>query len=370
MANYYLVAPLTYTGPASAGFTYESTETVALGSLVEIPLGKRSSLGVVVGKVDTKPTFTTKPITRVLDIAPLPAHLLQLGAWMEDYYYSSAKAVWGTMLPAGLEKKRRIKVGAAAAAVQVEMEPALTKEQVAALKAIRESPLGILLQGVTSSGKTRVYLELASEVLAKGQDVIILVPEIALTPQTEARFRKRFGDDVIVTHSHQTEAERHLAWTAAHTATSPKVVLGPRSALFLPLKNPGLIVVDECHETSYKQEQNPRYQAVTVAGKLAQLAGAKLILGSATPGLWEVYLAEHGRLKLVKLTERANQIAPVTVNSCAKAQSSRRVCSSPWPPPWQLNVRVCSSSTVAVVPRAISVATAATYSSVHTANSP
>src|SRR5207245_394256 len=127
--------------------------------------------------------------------------------------------------------------------------------------------------------KTAVYIELAKRTVAVGKSVVVLVPEIALTPQVVDEFSSHF-DNVILTHSKQSEAERHLAWQGALTSEEPRVVIGPRSALFMPLKNIGLIVIDEAHEPSFKQEQSPRYSALRAASILANRHGAKLILGS------------------------------------------------------------------------------------------
>ena len=169
----------------------------------------------------------------------------------------------------------------------------------------------ILLQGVTGSGKTRIYLELAAEAVAAGKSVIILVPEITLTPQIVGQFETAFGGRVISTHSKLTEAERHRIWQQAAEASAagiPAIVVGPRSCLFLPLHDIGLIVVDEAHETSYKQEQHPRYNAVATAARLGQITGAKVILGSATPGLNELYLAEQQKIEHIIMNNRANDI--------------------------------------------------------------
>ncbi len=312
LRQYYLVAPLAYTGEAQS-FTYHyDAGELATGQIVSIPLGRRASQGVVMTSVGL-PEFKTRSITGPVDVAPLPPYLLELGTWMSAYYASSASSVWSTMLPTGITKKRRepratVKPKAGGLPGHV-----LTDEQVEALRVIRASSLSAhLLQGVTGSGKTRVYLELAAEALAAGHSVIVLVPEITLTPQVVAQFEAAFGEAVISTHSKLTEAQRHAIWTAASEATAasrPCIVVGPRSCLFLPLHSLGLIVIDEAHETSYKQEQHPRYNAIATAAKLAGLTGARLILGSATPGLSELYLAKAGRIGHILMGRRANDIA-------------------------------------------------------------
>ncbi len=151
----------------------------------------------------------------------------------------------------------------------------------------RKNAKPILLHGVTGSGKTEIYLQAIRETLKRNRTAIVLVPEISLTPQTVERFKSRFAesqDDVAVLHSHLSEGERHDEWHKVHSGRA-RIVIGARSAVFAPLKNLGLIVVDEEHETSYKQEEAPRYHARDVAVVRAKIEKAVVLLGSATPSL-------------------------------------------------------------------------------------
>lgn len=163
---------------------------------------------------------------------------------------------------------------------------ALTIDQKNALQAIRENKY-ILLHGITGSGKTEVYLNAAQEAITLNQQVIVLVPEISLTPQTIRRFTERFPRTIAI-HSHLTPKERREAW-AKITAGEVDLVIGARSAVFAPVKDLGLIIVDEEHDPSYKQDNNPRYHAVTMALKRTELTKAKVILGTATPALETYY---------------------------------------------------------------------------------
>jgi len=312
--HYYLVGTTKPSG--GNGLTYQHSDKLAIGQLVEISVRGRKQPGIILGETK-QPSFTTKPVDRVLDLPPLPGRLVELGQWITDYYVAEPSSVWQTLLPAGALKSRRTR-SAAAASKATQPAAKLSDDQVAAIKAIELSPLTtILLRGVTGSGKTEVYQELVRRQLAAGRSSIILVPEISLTPQTEARFRAQFGDQVIITHSRLTEAARWAIWQKALTNIEPLVAIGPRSALFMPLAKLGLIVVDESHETSYKQEQSPRFEATIVAAKLAHLSDSKLILGSATPGLREAYLAGRKVIEKVELKEQFNQIKaarPIIVN--------------------------------------------------------
>jgi primosomal protein N' (replication factor Y) len=197
-------------------------------------------------------------------------------------------------------------------AVERDAPPELHEAQKNALAAIVSAlrqedgvaPIGFLLHGVTGSGKTEVYLHAIAEAKARGRGALILVPEIALTPQLVARFRARFGDDIAVLHSGLSDREREDAWRALRAGVV-KLAIGARSALFAPVPNLGIIVVDEEHDSSFKQEDNFRYQARDMALLRAQRAGAVSVLGSATPSIETRYLAEEGRLGYLSLPERA-----------------------------------------------------------------
>ena len=190
----------------------------------------------------------------------------------------------------------------------------LNEEQVVALKQITEaldspgSARPILLHGVTGSGKTEIYLQAIHATLARGHSAIVLVPEISLTPQTVERFKGRFAaaqDAVAVLHSHLSEGERHDEWHKIHLGRA-RIVIGARSAVFAPLKNLGLIIVDEEHETTYKQEEAPRYQARDVAVVRAKIEKCVAVLGSATPSLESYYNATTGKYRLATLTQRVD----------------------------------------------------------------
>ncbi|SCZ76967.1 primosomal protein N' [Acidaminobacter hydrogenoformans] len=190
---------------------------------------------------------------------------------------------------------------------------AFSSEQKAAFDLISSSvinhePEAFLLHGVTGSGKTEVYMELADLAIAEGRQVIILVPEISLTPQLVDRFRRRFGDRIAILHSRMNATQRFDQWRAIGRGDYD-IVIGPRSALFAPCASVGLIVVDEAHDSSYKSDQVPKYHAVEVAGALCKLHNAPLILGSATPSLEQYHEARSGGLQLVEMHKRFSKVA-------------------------------------------------------------
>lgn len=185
-----------------------------------------------------------------------------------------------------------------------------TPEQAAALDLIKRSvdtvcPPVVLLNGVTGSGKTEVYLQAIAHALASGKGATVLVPEISLTPQTVERFRSRFGDDIAVLHSQLSDGERHDEWHRIREGKA-RIAIGARSAVFAPVKNLGLIVVDEEHDTSYKQDESPRYNARDVAVMRGRMEHCAVLLGSATPSFESFYNAQNGKYTMVMLTKRVD----------------------------------------------------------------
>ena len=190
----------------------------------------------------------------------------------------------------------------------------LNPEQAAALRAVEEALAApeqakpILLHGVTGSGKTEIYLQAIRSTLVRGKTAIVLVPEISLTPQTVERFKSRFAeaqDTVAVLHSHLSEGERHDEWHKVQSGRA-RIVVGARSAVFAPLENLGLIVVDEEHETSYKQEEAPRYHARDIAVVRAKMEQCVVLLGTATPSLESYHNAVQQKYRLLNLTARVD----------------------------------------------------------------
>jgi primosomal protein N' (replication factor Y) len=183
----------------------------------------------------------------------------------------------------------------------------LNREQAAAFEAVTTAGEGFcchLLEGVTGSGKTEVYLQLIADCIERGKQALVLIPEIGLTPQTLARFRARFDAEIAVLHSGLTDAQRYIAWESARSGRA-HIVIGTRSAVFTPLAAPGLVIIDEEHDSSYKQQDRFRYSARDVAVKRAQIHNCPILLGSATPSLESLQNAINGRYQHLQLTRRA-----------------------------------------------------------------
>ena len=268
-----------------------------------------------------EPSFTAKirPITEILDTVPVVSNeQLVLWQWMSNYYMCTLGEVMAAALPGGLDErlanppKRRLK-DIAPYVGPIEPIHALTQAQAKSVDEIegfwKAGKQITLLHGVTSSGKTDIYIHLIQAQLAAGKNVLYLVPEIALTTQLTSRLQRIFGDQLIVYHSRLTDAEREKRYKLLSTLNSQQsakyVVIGARSAIFLPIPDIGLVIVDEEHEPSYKQvEPAPRYHARASAIVLAQAHKAKVLLGTATPSLESYYLALKGVYGLVSLTKR------------------------------------------------------------------
>lgn len=299
MTYYVLVCPIGVVGGKNDLLTYSCSENLAIGQLVQIPYGKKMKNGVVWGFVE-KPTFKTKPIEEVLDEI-IPQYLITLARWIHTYYATRLPMVLQTILPSGAGRARKKEFDLETHVQRNTKVHALTTSQKKAVKSI-EGSAGTthLLHGVTGSGKTQVYLELAKKVVKRNKSVVVLVPEISLTSQLASDFATT-TKNLLVLHSQQTEAQRHSQWKLLQNSTKPWIIIGPRSSLFAPLKSIGLVIIDECHEPSYVQDSQPKYNALRVARKLADIHKAKLVLGSATPSIADYYLAKKTNTPIVEL---------------------------------------------------------------------
>lgn len=301
---YYEVAPNQIIRTDSAFFTYSYDIQLLTGQIVLIEVGKKQIIGVVL-RATQKPIYPTKPVISIIEKNPIPAQLVGLALWLSEYYMTPLATVLQTILPRGLQKSRRQKLQPIKINSRDRTNIVLNDEQSNTLEAINKYSTGtFLLHGITGSGKTEVYISITKKAIDDGKSAVILVPEIALTSQLVSEFSHHF-EDLLVTHSKMTESERHLVWAEALNSDKPRVVIGPRSALFTPLQNIGVIIVDEAHEPSYKQEQAPKYSALRAATILGRYHKAKVIFGSATPNITDRYLAEQSNKPILQLTKLA-----------------------------------------------------------------
>ncbi|OGV99188.1 MAG: primosomal protein N' [Nitrospinae bacterium RIFCSPLOWO2_02_39_17] len=310
------------------------------GVRVFAPFGRRNRIGYVVGFKD-RSEIETKELIEILDTEPVVTEeMLKFTKWVADYYFSSWGEVIESAMPPWVDVKivnkkeiRRVKersqkseaCGERSESIRSqklvvsEANPSEVKAFDLPLTAYQEDALNkikdriekgehhvFLLCGVTGSGKTEVYMRSAMEVLKKGKKVIVIVPEITLTIQISERFQKFFGNRIALLHSGLTARERYREWMKVRSG-EVDIVIGARSAVFAPLKDTGLIIVDEEHDSAYKQNENPRYNGRDIAIVRGKLCGAVAILGSATPSVESFYNCRIGKYEYVSLPERIDK---------------------------------------------------------------
>jgi primosomal protein N' (replication factor Y) len=343
-----------------ACLSYRSEQPLAPGTLLRVPLGRREVPGLVwdAERADAPALPEGSELREVADVfdalPPLPADWRALVNFAAAYYQRGVGELAMAVLPPELRKMdsaalaRRItrlkqrpapvadaQAGTAAGAVP----PVLAADQLAALEATAAGVASadsrpLLLHGVTGSGKTEVYLHAAADALARGQQALVLVPEINLTPQLEARFAARFPGRVLVSlHSGLTPAQRLRHWLLAHLGLAD-LVLGTRLAIFAPLPRLGLIVVDEEHDPSFKQQEGARYSARDLAVWRAHQRGVPVLLGSATPSLETWHRVQQGRYRRVPLAQRIGggampRVRLLDMGQLPKAPGGERVLAPP-----------------------------------------
>ncbi|HVK60884.1 MAG TPA: primosomal protein N' [Bdellovibrionales bacterium] len=332
--------------PLPSSLTYRVSDemraerTLERGLSVMVPLGKRRVAGVLLGPGTNEGTFKLKDIDSVVGDRPrLPESFMNWIEWLASYYIHPVGQVSEMAFPP-LEKtvkERKSKKAPVTPTLEASTPPQLTAEQATVISAIRSQPgfAAHLVHGVTGSGKTEIYMSLLEDVVARGQQGIVLVPEISLTPQLIERFVRRLGDAVAVIHSHLTPREKTNQWWAMLEGKK-KILIGARSALFCPLPNLGMIVVDEEHESSFKQDEKLKYHARDAAVMLAKFSNCPVILGSATPSLETWQNAQLGRYKLHQLKARvADRALPtIEVVDLRSERDDRRIAGNSDLPFW------------------------------------
>jgi len=305
-----LIADQIYHG--SEALTYSSELMLESGSLVKVPLRNRQVLGIVYSLVAEPKGKQIKPVSQLLDTPSLSPETLELMVWMQKFYSASIGVISKHFLPklllkSGVDIPTPPKTKPSLPSLK--KLPVLNNDQKQVIAAVKDQGTYIL-HGETGSGKTRIYIELAYKAFVDGKSSIILTPEIGLTKQLYLRFEEVFGNNVVVFHSHLSENERFKIWLRILKSQTPLIIIGPRSALFSPLRKIGLIVVDESHEDAYKQEQGPYYHTTRVATKMGQLYKATTILGSATTNIVDFYIATQKNIPILRLSELAAASGP------------------------------------------------------------
>jgi primosomal protein N' (replication factor Y) len=304
--------------PLRQCFTYKSKDIIKKGERVVVPFGNKSIIGIVVKKV-SKPK-SLKGLKEIIEITD--DHIVfdksefKTILWASDYYHHPIGEVFFSFLPTLLRKKNDKTVKATGEIAKYELNEKdknfkLTKEQSTNLNKLnkinRFDPS--LIYGVTGSGKTEIYLQLAEKLIQKNKSVLVLVPEINLIPQLEKRFKNRFSGDIGVYHSRQTSNQRLKVWLRSKFGEI-KIVIGTRSSVLIPLKDLGAIIVDEEHDQSYKQADGFKFSGRDIAIKRSQIEDIPIFLGSATPSLQTLKLVKEKKYKKYDLLRRVDGKKP------------------------------------------------------------
>lgn len=337
--------------PLQDSYTYsvpkEMEQEVCVGSLVNVCFGKsKTYIGMVIRLHSVKPQgFEVKPIKEVVCPSPVATQRqMEFWQWISHYYACPFGEVYNTAVPAKMKAPLSARVSKSKQSQMLRplidvstgmmddvslspLSPAQQSAHDSILTSFKEKDI-TLLHGVTSSGKTEIYIHLIYKYVREGKQVLYLLPEIALTTQITDRLAQVFGDDMGVYHSMFTDVQRAKVYRRQLSSEPYKLILGVRSSVFLPFDNLGLVIVDEEHETSYKQQDPaPRYHARAAAVMLARLSGAKTLLGTATPSVETYHLAQTGRYGYVRLAERFGgvNLPQVEVVDTARLRFQRRM---------------------------------------------
>ncbi|MDG2395461.1 primosomal protein N' [Candidatus Thioglobus sp.] len=296
--------------PLNRTFDYQSDSRVTVGARVKVPFGAKKVIGIVLSNKDKSEFNKLKSVEEILDQAPiLDKPILDFLFWAAKYYHHPIGEVVLAAMPKNLRlgKEAKIKkvIGLPIKTSQPDFE--ITTEQNLAINAILDKQNafhGFLLHGVTGSGKTEVYLRITQEALNQGKQILVLVPEIGLTPQMISRFESRLNTRVVAIHSQLNETQKLDAYLMAKNGDAG-VVLGTRSAIFAPMPKLGMIIIDEEHDGSFKQQSSFRYSARDLSFIRARQADIPLILGTATPSLETLKNSMDGKLTRLTLANRA-----------------------------------------------------------------
>lgn len=298
-------------------FTYyvpeELKNLIEDGSIVKIPFGNKIIRGVVISKKNNfkKINYKLKSILTVKQDFKINNNYINIAKWISNYYLCSLGEAISIFLPPDINRPRKQITDQNQIFLPKKINP-LTTDQKEIFRKLEkslssENKKPALLFGVTGSGKTEIYLHLARKTLELNKAVVLLVPEIVLTPQNITRFKEIFGPEVVLTHSGLSKSEKFHCYQSFYSGQK-KIIIGPRSAILIPNENIGLIIVDEEQEDSYKQEQNPRYEAGELAVKISEKLNALVVFGTATPKIETFYKANKGIFDFYKIKNRFNSL--------------------------------------------------------------
>jgi len=288
---------------------------IKIGSIVEVPFGRQIIRGVIATTSNLKPqisNFQLKNIKSINKAFSIPKQYIKIARWVSEYYFCSLGESIELFLPPDIKNPRQKSEILNPKSEAISNIKNLNTEQKKIFKELKKSlPSKVkkpaLIFGVTGSGKTEIYIKLAEEVIKQGKQVIVLVPEIVLTPQTVERFEEVFAEKVCLMHSKMSKSQKYHCYSDFYYNKKP-IIIGPRSALLVPSMNIGLIIIDEEQEESYKQEQNPKYNAIDLAEQISMRNNALMVLGTATPRIETFYKTQTKEFDFFEIKSRYRQL--------------------------------------------------------------
>ena len=326
--KYYLITLPSLKSPVKNEFTYQSTDSLQPGDLVTVPLKSKTYLGIVLEEI-SKPTFKCRDITELLYSKFLSEKDIRTSKFISQYYFCSLSSALNLYIPPSITTPKSLKMLAENTLSEKqdqELKPlnTLTEVQQEVFDSISKNQTKMhLIHGVTGSGKTEIYLHLAKDKIKEGKQVLILLPEISLTPQIQSKFTEHFGkDNVVIFNSSLNKTEKLQAFLDIKN-NNKKIAIGARSSLFLPFTNLGLIVMDEEHDHAYKQENNPKYHARSIFQYLVKQNQALGVIGSATPSLESFHAAKQDIIQYHRIKDKAFKQADPYIKLVDMAQEIR-----------------------------------------------
>lgn len=319
--HYYLVWVSSPQFQSTKPLTYSYKGILNNGAIVKVPIRDKLVIALIDSETD-KPDFDTKDITGTIMESELPKSNLELFKWLMGYYPATSSSQLQLFLPNNLLQLKdtdRANKNYHNKKVSINL-PDLTEEQKIVINKIEKSDLKtVLIHGDTGTGKTRVYTELIKKIINMNKSILVLTPEIGLTPQLIKTLEESFPDRTVIMHSSLTDKVRRENWLRILNSEEALIIVGPRSALFSPLNNLGLIIMDEAHEASYKQEQSPYYQTSRVAAKLAEINNSKLIMGTATPLISDYFVLDSKKMLITRMVKPA--VSNFKINSVSEIET-------------------------------------------------
>lgn len=306
-----VILPLRFEKDISYKVPDSLAEKVVEGCFAKVKFSGKEYICVIEHLSDKAPDYsgTLMEIESLIEGPSVSAVSLKLWRWIADYYMCTIGEVYKAAVPSGvfnrIKRREKKSISAAASNGSEQILNSAQKEAYTKIAEYLSAGSPVLLKGVTGSGKTEIYITLAEEAISKGMNVLFMLPEIAVSRQLSHRLEKRFGEKMLIYHSGQTSSDKTAVFEKISKGDDTYLVLGLRSSVFLPFKSLGLVIIDEEHDHSYKQnEPSPRYNGHDTAIMLAKLHGAGIVMGSATPSLESIYNAYSGRFALVELNEK------------------------------------------------------------------